>query len=89
MATILSSMTSVESFRRRLRTAVISPETLDRAYEVRRVWMSEEPSARICPWCSREITEDQTVYPLGGRLLHDGDGSPECRREFDSFTREG
>lgn len=89
MATILSSTASVESFRRRLRTAVVSLETLERAAEVRSIWMSGEPSARTCPWCSQEITEDQTVYPLGGRLLHDGDGAPECRREFDSFTREG
>ena len=84
MATIVRSTSPVQPL-----SPAFSRETLDRAAEVRQIWNSGEPMARVCAWCDREITEDHAVYPLGGRLLHDGDGAPECRREFDHFTREG
>lgn len=41
-----------------------------------------------CVWCGEEIAAEQPAYEFAGRLLHDGGGGPECRRDFDAFIGE-
>lgn len=45
-------------------------------------------SSERCVWCDQEFRADDRVYPLGGALLHAGDGRtrPDCVGEFDVFT---
>ena len=40
-----------------------------------------------CGWCGGPIAETDPVFPIDGRLLHNGGGDrPDCRDEHDRFT---
>ena len=40
-----------------------------------------------CAWCGGAIAETDAVFPVDGRLLHNGGiETPDCRDEHDAFT---